>query len=247
MTDDLRDSAVLYALGLLEAGEAGAFEADMKREPELAELVAEYEAVAAVLSFAISQEEPPAHIRKALMHKVRGGDEVVPPIRDSEAAPVSFRKSRSRSFLPWAAAATFAILSAILFVQLRESEQRMEEIVQQNSIENYIVAVLDPQTEELPNVSAKVAWNEVTGTGILDAEDLPDQGSEKDYQLWIFDGDNPAPVSAGIFDPTSDGRIVFRPERSIGSAAAFAVSIESAGGNPQPAGPVILVGKPGAG
>ena len=69
---------------------------------------------------------------------------------------------------------------------------------------------------------------------------LPAAG--KTYQLWyIADG---VPVSAGVFDPDAAGGAtvvvenVARPE----SIRAWAVTLEPAGGVPQPTGPMVLVG-----
>src|SRR6056297_766470 len=146
MTDELRDAAVFYALGLLEPEESDAFEQRISDDVELSELVAEYEAVAAGLSLTVEQKEPPEHIRESLFRAVQGEGAV-----SEKVTPI--RTAGRSSFLPWAAAAAFAILSAILFVQLRESNQQLDEVVRSSSIENYRVAILDPQTDDLPEIS----------------------------------------------------------------------------------------------
>ena len=53
------------------------------------------------------------------------------------------------------------------------------------------------------------------------------------------------PVSAGILAVPNDGliRASFHPATPIESAAAFAISVEKAGGAPKPEGQIILVGK----
>ncbi len=255
MTDETRDTAALFALGVLTPEERRAFEDRLLRDSALADLVNEYEAVAAVMSLSIEQVEVPVHLRETILQAIRdqqAGSEIVEgevssPSQIAEPRATPRIKSRYSPLLPWSLAACFGILSAVLFVMLKESYEERSALVSASSIENLRIVVLEAQTEELPEVSARVAWNEVTGIGVLDTIGFPGQPSEKDYQLWIFDGDNPAPVSAGVFDPSDGSRSVFRPERAIEKAAAFAVSIEDAGGNPQPSGPVILVGRAGTG
>jgi anti-sigma-K factor RskA len=74
---------------------------------------------------------------------------------------------------------------------------------------------------------------------------LPPPAPGKDYQLWVIDPKNPQPVSAGILSVPKEGliRTSFHPAAPVESAAAFAISVEKAGGAPKPEGQIILVGK----
>ena len=73
--------------------------------------------------------------------------------------------------------------------------------------------------------------------------------SGKDYQLWALRGAGVA--SLGLIKPDARGRAIMRLE-DVGDAqslAGFAVSLEPAGGSPNPAaptGPVVMAGKFGA-
>ncbi len=74
------------------------------------------------------------------------------------------------------------------------------------------------------------------------AYDLPSLPADKTYQLWfIADG---KPVSAGTFavDPEGFGKLDVAGVAPIESIQAWAVTIEPAGGVPQPTGSMVLKG-----
>jgi anti-sigma-K factor RskA len=71
---------------------------------------------------------------------------------------------------------------------------------------------------------------------------LPPAPADKSYQLWLVPM-NGAPISAGVFNPTSGQMSHMMMKVPAGLAAKeFAVSLEPAGGMPQPTGPMVLVG-----
>ncbi|MEW6270217.1 MAG: anti-sigma factor, partial [Thermodesulfobacteriota bacterium] len=77
---------------------------------------------------------------------------------------------------------------------------------------------------------------------ILTRELKPQQG--KDYQLWLIRGEDKIP--AGILRTDPAGTTLARIGEDVlraGRPDAFAVTIEPAGGMPQPTGPIILLGK----
>jgi len=89
---------------------------------------------------------------------------------------------------------------------------------------------------------AAIAWDEDEQKGILHVRKLPPAEEGKDYQLWVIDPDEPAPVSAGVFTVDADGsaQIEFAPIRKVGNAGTFAVTLEKTGGAQSPAGPMVL-------
>ena len=76
---------------------------------------------------------------------------------------------------------------------------------------------------------------------------LPPQEG-KDYQLWLIRGGET--ISAGLLPVDDTGLpVLARIPRDLlagGAPDAFAISVEPAGGMPQPTGPIVLVGKVGA-
>lgn len=84
-------------------------------------------------------------------------------------------------------------------------------------------------------VSGDVVWNSARQAGFMRFVDLqPNVASERQYQLWIIDGDRPSepPVDGGVFNVTSEGEVVvpIDPKLSIGRASVFAVTVEKPGG-----------------
>jgi anti-sigma-K factor RskA len=75
-----------------------------------------------------------------------------------------------------------------------------------------------------------VFWDKQTKDVYLQANNLPQPASDKQYQLWaIVDG---VPVDAGVFD-ISDPYAVIKL-KNIQRAQAFAITLENKGGSPAP-------------
>ncbi len=78
--------------------------------------------------------------------------------------------------------------------------------------------------------------------GWLYAYNMPSLSGGKVYQLWIVDD---RPISAGIFtvDSGRKGRLLIRNLPDMSRTRQFAVSVEPAGGRPQPTGAIYLLGQ----
>ena len=86
-------------------------------------------------------------------------------------------------------------------------------------------------TDKAPTAEAIVYFNPADEKTYLDIGNLPTAPSDKDYQLWaIVDGN---PTDMGVFDLTAAvGGLVEVPH--INNPQAFAVTLETKGGNPAP-------------
>jgi len=273
MTDELKEQAALFALGLLEEQERGTFLHALSIDGEVAALVGEYHATMAVVALAPELREPPAALREAILAQATGlvsatfGSSISEPIVLPESptpsmpvelsvledlpvagrtapsmAPSPSRRHAVPHALPWLVAASLAIACGVLFFRVTALQEENARIAAEKGVEYLRIALLEPQAASLPGISARVAWNPASESGIIETAALPAQGVEKTYQLWIFEKDNPVPVSAGVFDPVANSRIMFRPDRAVENAVTFAVSIEVAGGRPRPEGEVVLAG-----
>ena len=91
---------------------------------------------------------------------------------------------------------------------------------------------------------ARAFWSRAHGL-VFTAVDLPAPPPGKVYQLWVVGAQ--APVSAGILELDAAGRAttILEAGRQFPEPAAFAVTIEPAGGVPQPTGDKVLVGLAG--
>ena len=91
--------------------------------------------------------------------------------------------------------------------------------------------------------SARIFWDQGRQHWKLYAASLPPAGPGKTYQLWLVTPT--AKLSAGTFDPGTEGEATGRVEVPLesGPVLAAAVTDEPAGGSPQPTGTILLLGK----
>jgi anti-sigma-K factor RskA len=86
-------------------------------------------------------------------------------------------------------------------------------------------------TPHAPDALAKIYWMKNTGEVYVDPSNLPAVPGGKQYQLWaIVDG---KPVDAGMIS-TEKGIYHIQKMKSFGSAQAFAITLEKAGGSSAP-------------
>ena len=90
-----------------------------------------------------------------------------------------------------------------------------------------------------PEASGKVIWHPVQQTALFYAHRLPALPSDKIYQLWTI---TERPVSGGIFAVDHLGNASVRMTAVPRQVKTFAVTIEPAGGLPQPSGAIYLAG-----
>ena len=107
-----------------------------------------------------------------------------------------------------------------------EMKNEMEVIGNKNSL-----PVVLKGTPHAPDAVAKIYWLKNSGEVYVDPTNLPNTPADKQYQLWaIVDG---KPVSAGMIS-TKKGNYHIEKMKSFGSAQAFAITLEKAGGSEKP-------------
>ena len=96
--------------------------------------------------------------------------------------------------------------------------------------------------EAAPDAAAKIFWMKNTGEVYIDPSNLPETPQGMQYQLWaIVDGQ---PVDAGMIITTqANKKYRIQKMKSFGKVDAFAVTLETAGGNPTPKGAMFVMGK----
>lgn len=96
--------------------------------------------------------------------------------------------------------------------------------------------------EAAPGSQGRVLWSPESKQAVLYAYGLPAAPAGRDYQLWVIDGDTPR--SEGVFPVDAQGRATHvLPELpAAAGVGAFAVTLEPAGGVPQPTGAMYLLG-----
>lgn len=94
-----------------------------------------------------------------------------------------------------------------------------------------------------PQAAARVYWAPGHHAWVVAVAGLPPAVEGKTYQLWAVTAK--AKISMGTFQTSSRGTAILHPQSPPARTPiiAAAVSMEPAGGVPQPTGPIVLVGK----
>ncbi len=138
-----------------------------------------------------------------------------------------------------------------LFTELREAQRFAADLEKVRVHVQKLVNVLAaPETitvnlaspDTAVGASGVVKYDRRTGVVVYTAQ-LPALPADKIYQMWLVPASG-APISAGIFLPGAvGGTHVWSAEVSGDTGPrAFAVTVEPAGGLPQPSGPKMLLG-----
>jgi anti-sigma-K factor RskA len=245
-----------YISGTASAEEIALVQKMEKAHPEVK---AEIDAVeAALLSYAEADVNPAP---EALKFKIESKmfDKKEPHSSKSNIVKIG-GLSRSEKLLRYTIAASVGLLlglAAIVFSLNDKLEKTQTELSQLKSENDILANELGKQQQELkakgnsltvmmkpgskmvmlkgmelsPESSAVVVYNSESKAVFLDAVQLPVPPMGKQYQLWaMVDG---KPVDAGVFNVTDQGFSI-QKMRDMSDADAFAVTLEDAGGRPEP-------------
>src|SRR5829696_8112139 len=112
--EDRQDLAVAYVLDGLEPGAAGAFQADLSRDPELRAFTDDLREAAASLAHSAPHQLPPPELRERVLSAIRAeAAAVASPLPARAPAPAA----GGRNLLPWALAAGFALTTVALWFE----------------------------------------------------------------------------------------------------------------------------------
>ena len=241
----------LYALGALDSEEAQELASHIEVCPECSRKLEEARGRVALLALAAPPQDAPSRVKERLLKQIA-------------SRGAGHRPARLTVFWQWAAPA-LAALSLVLAVwavaqrtennelarqvrELQATQQTMKaELTRARAVLELLTA---PDTTKVtlvageahPAPQGKVFYHPRRGL-LFYAANLPALPSGKTYQLWLVPTHG-NPISAGIFQTDAHGNgEVLLPQLPVGVAAkAFAVTVEPAGGVPQPTGPKVLVG-----
>jgi anti-sigma-K factor RskA len=247
----------LYALGVLEGQEKAAIESHVPTCPECAKKLAEARGRIALLAFSAPRLEPSPTAREQLMRQVRASAES-PEVQRAQRKP-----DRAGGFFGrwWAAAVLVPACILLLFVAGRlrnENERLSRDLAQEQATlqqrqkqldearhaqalleSKDTVSVALAQQPGMPKGDVRVMYNSKMGMAMCDGwvEPAP---ANKSYQLWLVPREG-KPISAGMIEGGPINPWMVKLPQGM-AAKAFAVTLEPAGGMPQPTGPMVLVG-----
>lgn len=251
----------LYTLGALEGDEKQAIETHIASCSDCARRLAEARGRIALLALDAPAVAPSPSVKARLITQIRATSPIATPSRTSR------EPEHSGGFFGWwwttvlvPAGAVLAIASIFLWTENRRLDRQLaalrtdvqqqqqqlqeaREIADLISARDTMVIPLAPQPG-MPKGTAHVMFNQKMGMLMYEGE-LEPAPADKSYQLWLVPAQG-NPISAGVFSPGSEKASHFMMKLPEGVAAkAFAVTLEPAGGRPQPTGPKVLVGPVG--
>jgi hypothetical protein len=110
-----------------------------------------------------------------------------------------------------------------------------------NALTGLRLATLEAKDASYASSQIAVAWDPYQHRGVVAMENLPAAAAGHDYQLWVLDPAAEAPISAGLL--TASRPFTVQPVST--PSPGFAISLEPAGGSPEPTGPILFAVAPG--
>jgi anti-sigma-K factor RskA len=250
----MEEQAALHVLGALSEAEAREFKKKLQADPELQKYVFRLSVVTGALAGATPLVEPPPQLRAKILAQVEPPQKIV-------SLPES--KPGLLSWLPWAMATGVTVLCVALFMQnsrlqntvgqqatqigdlnqwaesLQTATNSLDQTVlalqETNRLANLRIAMLDSIVPDAPKAVAVSLWDNVKQDGVLVAQNLKALPDNRDYELWVIDGNN-KPIASGVFHVSETGtiRLDFKPSQFIKVANVFAVTEEIKGGVDSP-------------
>ncbi|MBM7829745.1 anti-sigma-K factor RskA [Agromyces cerinus] len=259
--DALRDAVAAYALDAVDAEERAAVERALAEDAELRDEADGFAETAALLTGAAEPVEPPPALKSRLLAQLDGlaqqlPDAAAPDVPAAATVPAASpvapqaprapgpaaRAAKRRWFqrpgaiIAAAAASVVLIAGAIIGVAWTGpngwgAQREMAAIAEAPDVES--------STHELEGGGAvTLYWSAEQGRSGVVVEGLPDVGEASTYELWYID--DAGAQSAGTFD-VAEGETWRVLEGDFAPGVAVGVTVEPAGGSPQPTTEPIVV------
>jgi anti-sigma-K factor RskA len=266
--EKLSELCSIYALGALDGDELRELEIHLKSGCPLCEQqIREFADVIANVPQALPGVAPSPELRTRLMLQLDKYPQSGEPLETPSSTSVldQPKPTKSRSWLPWActlAAGIGLVVSLWNLSRLREDisnqqlrlHQQIDQIKQlqnQLDLERTVTAFLgNPEvrvtalagTPKSPQSSGKSLWDPKEKRALFYAAHLPVAPSGKTYQLWIIAQNKPFDAGTFSVDQNGNGFLKIDLLSEADKAQKFAVTLEPAGGVPQPTGEMHLLG-----
>ncbi|MFF3674459.1 anti-sigma factor [Streptomyces sp. NPDC002120] len=238
---DVHDLAAAYALNALDTDEREEFAAHLPACETCRQDAADFEATAARLA-AAAAHTPPTSMKQRTMASVDGVRQLPP--RVPTASPRSFRGTLRRKAVPLAlaaslaAAASFAGLAAWQNQQNRQLDQRARQSEQRLDTVGSVLAAPDARTvhgRAGNGALTTVVASDRQNRAVFTATGLPAPATGRTYQLWLDHDGTMRP--AGFI--RQDGTVLL--DGDAADARAVGLTLEPAGGSPQPTTTPLLL------
>lgn len=252
---DIHTLTGAYALDALDEFERRQFQAHLTRCPDCTREVDELRATGAKLGLAVAAQ-PPDSLRRKVMAEVVATRQDSPAPRAADTtsgAPGATGRAGWPVRLTAIAAAASVVAAVVLGVAtVRTGRERDAAQAQLAQVQSQYASVT--QLAAAPDArgssgagarggSAFVIASQELNKGVLLVSGLPTPPAGRTYQAWLI-GDG-HPRSVGLLAAGPSGRAVPLQFSGLGDASKFGLTLEPAGGSPQPTTtPVVLIDMP---
>ncbi|MER7108358.1 anti-sigma factor [Streptomyces sp. NPDC000229] len=234
-----------YALNALPDDERAEFERHLEDCSACAQEVRELSATAARLGSAAASAPPPA-MKARVLSEITTVRQLPPRTPPGATAPPAgsgraWRLPRMVLAACVAAAAAFGGVALWQHQEARQAQQQAQRAEEQAADMARVLAAPDARTVTGTKGGAKatVIVSRAENSAVFLSSGLPELPSGKTYQLWFDDGGTMRP--AGL--TRADGGLVM--EGDVDGARGMGITVEPAGGSPQPTSkPVLLMALP---
>lgn len=223
---DIHTLAGAFALDSLPADEERFFAAHLAACESCRQEVAELRATAATLGSAVAAPPPPS-LRSNVLTAIEATRQ--------EPAPMTDRRWAQRRLALVSAAAALVFVAAgigVVATRLNTSLEQMRETSAQVAV---VLTAEDAQTIPVngkAGQSARLITSDEVGKTVFVGSGLPAVPDDKTLELWLIDDEGAHP--AGVFQPDERGQAMHLVDADLKGVEAVGVTIEPAGGSPQP-------------
>lgn len=227
-----------YALECLERDEAQIVAAHLEECNECQKALSSFLEVAGQLAYAVPQVDPPASVKASLMRRVQAGQQPGPATLPRKSWLEAVQDFFAQLSPAWVIA-SLAVVGLLVFSNLFLWDQ-VRELRAEQQMTMAVVGL--NATEFAPGSSGTIVISRDGLYGTLVVENLPILDETQQYQLWLIqDGQR---TNGGVFSVGYHGYASqeIHSEQPLGSFTSFGITIEPAGGSPQPTGEKVLGG-----
>lgn len=228
----VHDLLPALALGILDSEETSRAQEHLAGCLICRRELAAYESSTAELAHAAPSLAPSPQVKERLMARVQA-------VRPRRPAPVASRPWLERLLPAWGLASVILVIAlGALNLLLWQRFNKMDAFLSPGGMRAVPLSPVEAASPATGFVLVSADGDE----GALVVDGLPPLGEAQQYQLWLIrDGKR---TSGAVFstDENSYGGTRIRAPESLLSYSAVGITIEPAGGSPQPTGTQVLAG-----